>query len=419
MWKFKFYGFFKNLQFFEPYLLLIFINWGYSFFQIGIFVMIREIFTYLFEIPSGIMADKYGKKNELLLCFLFYILSFFLYFLGPGWFAVIFASILYGLGEAFRSGTHKAMELQWMEKKGLLKYKAYIYGKTRSWSLYGSTLNSVLAIVIVFFIPAEKWIFLLATIPFILDFLLISSYPSYMNIKLEKSKLKWHQQLKQDFLDLFTVFKNRRLRKGVFTSATFDSIFKSLKDYIQPIIKIFIVAILINYSLDETQEDFYIKLILGIIYAIFYLVSSFSSKNAYNVIQRIKNTKRTIDLLFDFFAILLLLEAIFMWLKVPILIILIYMVIYGVYNLRRPMLVGYIGELAPKNQRATVLSVESQIKSFLTFLLAPILGIIVDYTSIQVLFIILAAVIIGVNFLFLRGECSTQEINCDSADSIN
>ncbi|WP_371805650.1 MFS transporter [Candidatus Lokiarchaeum ossiferum] len=419
MWKFKFYGFFKNLQFFEPYLLLIFINWGYSFFQIGIFVMIREIFTYLFEIPSGIMADKYGKKNELLLCFLFYILSFFLYFLGPGWFAVIFASILYGLGEAFRSGTHKAMELQWMEKKGLLKYKAYIYGKTRSWSLYGSTLNSVLAIVIVFFIPAEKWIFLLATIPFILDFLLISSYPSYMNIKLEKSKLKWHQQLKQDFLDLFTVFKNRRLRKGVFTSATFDSIFKSLKDYIQPIIKIFIVAILINYSLDETQEDFYIKLILGIIYAIFYLVSSFSSKNAYNVIQRIKNTKRTIDLLFDLFAILLLLEAIFMWLKVPILIILFYMVIYGVYNLRRPMLVGYIGELAPKNQRATVLSVESQIKSFLTFLLAPILGIIVDYTSIQVLFIILAAVIIGVNFLFLRGECSTQEINCDSADSIN
>lgn len=419
MWKFKLYGFFKNLQFFEPYLLLIFINWGYSFFQIGIFVMIREIITYIFEIPSGILADKYGKKNELLLCFVFYILSFFFYFLGPGWLVVIFGSIFYGLGESFRSGTHKAMELQWMEKKGLLKYKAYIYGKTRSWSLYGSTLNSVLAIVIILLIPAENWIFLLATIPFILDFLLISSYPSYMNLKLEKSKLKWHQQLKQDFQDLFLVFKNRRLRKGVFTSATFDSIFKSLKDYIQPIMKIFIVAILINYSLDETQEDFYIKLILGIIYAIFYFVSSFSSKNAYNVIQRIKNTKRAIDLLFDLFAILLLLEAIFMWLKVPILIILFYMIIYAVYNLRRPMLVGYIGELAPKKQRATVLSVESQIKSFLTFLLAPILGIIVDYTSIQISFLILAAVIIGVNYLFLRGECTIKEDNCDSADSIN
>ncbi len=418
MWKFKLYGFFKNLQFFEPYLLLILINWGYSFFHIGILVMIREVFTYVFEIPSGILADKYGKKNELLWCFVFYIISFLFYFLGPGWIVVILASIFYGLGESFRSGTHKAMELQWMEKEGLLKYKAYVYGKTRSWSLYGSTINSIFAILIILVIPAENGIFLLAIIPFLLDFLLISTYPSYMNKRMPKSDLKWHQQLKQEFVDLIKIFKNQRLRKGVTTSATFDSIFKSLKDYIQPIIQGFILVVLINYSLDESQEDFWLKLILGIIYALFYFVSSFSSRNAYFIIQRMKNTKKTIDLLFDLLAVLLLLETIFMWLEVPIMIILLYMLIYATYNLRRPILVGYIGELAPKDQRATILSVESQIKSMLTFVLAPILGLIADLTSIATLFVILAVVIFVVNFLFLRGEGSLSEDAREDADSL-
>ena len=108
--RFCLYGAIKNLQFFEAFLIIILIDWGYNLFQIGLLQSIIHAFTYIFEVPSGVIADQFGKKNELLLCFVFYIISFVLYALGELSFTLlVFASVFYGLGEAFRSGTHKAM----------------------------------------------------------------------------------------------------------------------------------------------------------------------------------------------------------------------------------------------------------------------------------------------------------------------
>lgn len=76
IWKFCFYGFFKNLKFFEPYLFIYLLSKDLSFLEIGILYSIREAFKYIFEVPSGIIADNYGKRNELMTCFLFYIASF-------------------------------------------------------------------------------------------------------------------------------------------------------------------------------------------------------------------------------------------------------------------------------------------------------------------------------------------------------
>ena len=66
------------------------------------------------EVPSGVFADHLGKKNCLLLSFAFYIVSFGFYVFGKWSFGLlVLASIFYGMGEAFRSGTHKAMIMVW------------------------------------------------------------------------------------------------------------------------------------------------------------------------------------------------------------------------------------------------------------------------------------------------------------------
>ncbi|MFA7423200.1 MAG: MFS transporter, partial [Acholeplasmataceae bacterium] len=107
--KFGFYGLLKNLRFFEPYMLIYFLTSGINLFYIGILFSIREIIVYIFEIPSGVIADRYGKKTELVICFLFYITSFVIFFIGREFYIFVIAMILYALGEAFRSGTHKSM----------------------------------------------------------------------------------------------------------------------------------------------------------------------------------------------------------------------------------------------------------------------------------------------------------------------
>ena len=108
---------------------------------------------YVFEVPSGVIADYFGKKNELLASFGFYMVSFGLYAVGEKSFGVLVAaSALYGLGEAFRSGTHKAMILMWLDRHGITKHKKFVYSRTRSFSNLGSALNAVLSVLIVVFL---------------------------------------------------------------------------------------------------------------------------------------------------------------------------------------------------------------------------------------------------------------------------
>ena len=417
MWKFRFYGFFKNLRFFEPFLLIMLINIGLSLFEIGLLISIREIITYIFEIPSGIIADKFGKKRELLFCFVFYIISFIFYFFGidpslpySNLVFLVIASIFFGLGESFRSGTHKAMELLWMEKEDLLEYKTHVYGSTRSYSLLGSALSAILAIFLIIYIPASKWIFLITIIPYILDFILIASYPSYMNDHQPITGGYWNQ-LKFGFKGVKPTLKSKRIRKAIFSSAIYDAIYKTLKDYIQPIMVVFISILLIQIGKEEIDietKDIYISVFLGGLYCIFYLISSLASKNAFKVKKLFHHAKTSMDILFDLFAFILLLEAIFMWIKIPIVIILLYLLIYVFENFRRPLAVDYMGEIMPKEERATILSVESQIKSIAVFIFAPLFGFIADY-SIALLFLILAISMVIINHVFLTGRPHSEE----------
>ena len=65
-YKFCMYGFLKNLRFFEPFLILFFVEQGLSFLQIGTLYAIREIATNLLEIPTGIIADALGRRRTLI-----------------------------------------------------------------------------------------------------------------------------------------------------------------------------------------------------------------------------------------------------------------------------------------------------------------------------------------------------------------
>jgi len=53
---------------------------GFSYFQIGSLISIREITRNIFEIPSGIFADQIGRKKSLQICFIMYIISFILFY---------------------------------------------------------------------------------------------------------------------------------------------------------------------------------------------------------------------------------------------------------------------------------------------------------------------------------------------------
>jgi hypothetical protein len=56
-YKFSAYGFFKNLRFFDPFLLLFFLEKGLGYGQVGLLYAVKEISVNLLEVPSGMLAD--------------------------------------------------------------------------------------------------------------------------------------------------------------------------------------------------------------------------------------------------------------------------------------------------------------------------------------------------------------------------
>ncbi len=392
--KFCFYGFLKNLKFFEPFLIIYLLNSRLSLFKIGVLYSIREIMNYIFEIPSGIFADHYGKKTELYLCFSLYILSFVMFFIGGTFGAFIIAMVLFGMGEAFRSGTHKAIIMTYLEEKDWFSLKTLVYGRTRAYSLIGSSISAFASIIFVLSFSNLKMLFLLCIIPYILDFMLIASYPKRFNEKHE-NKFSLRIFVKKSVAQLKGITKNKTIMKTVTSSSLFDAIFKSIKDYIQPILQAIIlgssVSLLSNLGADDE-----LKVYLGIVYGALYILSSLASRNVYRL-RNLKSSRFLMNMFFDVLAVAFILLSIFMKLNAAYIIVLLYFIIYIVKDARRPLFVDVIGDCMAKKERVTVLSIESQFKALFMAIFAPVCGFIADKFSISVLFLILGAVFIVVN----------------------
>lgn len=382
--KFCLYGFLKNLMFFEPYLYIYLIQVMHlSLFQIGTLFSIRGIIIYLFEVPSGIFADQYGKKNELMFCFIFYIASFFFFFLGGSYAIVAIAMVFFGLGEAFRSGTHKAMIYAYLEQKDWFEHKIFVYGRTRSFSLIGSSLSAFTAIFLIIKLPRMQWIFLFSIIPYILDFLLIWSYPDTLNEPVE-STISIKKFFTYSIEQIKNVFANKSLRKVVISSSLFDAIFKVLKDYIQPILKDIILVSGI-YLIASMEADTQLKIILGLIYGVMYIFSSWISRNVYRLNLKYKSDK-LMDISFDILGVVFFIMFFAIKTKIMLAVILLYFFLYLLKDGRRPLAVDVFGDYMKRNERATVMSIESQVGSLFMIVLAPLFGYIADKFGIAILF---------------------------------
>jgi MFS family permease len=398
IWKFGFYGLLKNLKFFEPYLFIYLLAMGINLFQIGILFAIREVITYIFEVPSGIFADHYGKKTELLICFVFYVISFVVFFLGKGFWLMAVAMLFFGLGEAFRSGTHKAMIYSYLEQKGWFDEKTFVYGRTRSFSLIGSAVSAFVSIIFVLNLPAMRWIFLITTLPYILDFFLILSYPNSLNEKRE-TDMSIAKFWKNSVTQIKSIFKKSILTKLLISSSLYDAIFKTSKDYIQPILKLTILAsgfmLFSNLSSDEN-----VKVILGIVYGVFYIFSSLASRNAYRL-NRLTDSHKLMNILFDVMGVICLSLFFVIRNNWSFVVIALFFVLFLIKNARRPLWVDVAGDLMEKRERATVMSIDSQFRAIFMIVLAPLLGYIAENLSIATAFLFLGGFMLFVN-LFLK-----------------
>jgi MFS family permease len=77
--RFSLYGFLKNQRYFEPFIILFFLQEGLSFTGIGFLIAFRVGMINLMEIPTGAVADLFGRRRSMMFSFIAYIVSFLIF----------------------------------------------------------------------------------------------------------------------------------------------------------------------------------------------------------------------------------------------------------------------------------------------------------------------------------------------------
>lgn len=377
--KFCSYGFLKNLRFFDPFLILFFLEKGLGFLEIGILYSTREIVLMISEIPSGVISDALGRRKTLVISFAVYIISFIVFFVSESYAIILLAMILFAFGDAFRTGVHKAMIFNYLKIKGWGEYKVDYYGRTRSWSQTGSAVSALISALFVFFYGSYTIIFLVSIIPYLLDMILVLSYPKYMDgIKGTLSKKLIVERFRDISVATIQSVKKLRFISTLTNLSIYTAYYRIVKDYIQPIIQVFALSIpfMIYYTQDQK-----VAVATGVIYTILFMISAIASRNAGSMKKVFKNYKKAmnISLIIGFLAGLSL--AFFFITEIYVIVFIGFILIVVIENLRKPIGIGLIADISEDKAMATTLSITSQAKSVLAAIIAPILGYFADLYS--------------------------------------
>jgi len=390
-YKFCLYGFFKNLKFFDPYLILFFLDSGLSFLEIGVLLSVREIVTNLVEIPSGMVADVVGRRRAMLFSFACYIISFLIFFLFPVYGMFVLAMVFFGFGEAFRSGTHKAMILEYLRIKGIPELRVHYYGHTRGWSQAGAAVSAVIAALLVFGSGSYRIVFISSVIPYTLDLILILTYPRELDG--ETGGAGWSLKgLTRRFTAVFRGFirtlGDPGFRRAMLSSSVYDGFFESVKDYIQPVMQQAVLGLPVLLMLGEERRT---ALFIGMVYAGIYVFTSIASRNAGTVSDRFPRISGMLNVTYGMSVGVMAAAGLVILLGVPAAAVALLVVYFLIKNLRRPMALGFLSERIQNQLMATGLSAESQAKTLSVALLAPLMGFLADKLGIGFGLVVVAA----------------------------
>lgn len=389
-YKFSAYGFLRNLRFFDSFLLLFLLEKGMNYSQIGLLYAVKEIALNVFEIPSGIIADTFGRKKSLAFSFLAFICSFLVFYLSYSFILFVLAFTIFGIADSFRTGTHKGMIMDYLKLNGWSNYKTAYYAHTRSWSQIGLALSALIAGAVVLYAGSYQSIFIYSIIPYALNLLLLISYPAILDQTPSHGTTSTiSQKVVQATREFVQSIRRPVVFKLMASSAIHTAFQKSVKDYIQPAMVLAISTIPAILDLDEKQKN---GLYIGLIYFVIYLFTSKASRLAAMVVSS-KVKKWAYRLLIVGFAAGvfsgMLYDLTMGWLS-----LIAFSFVFLAENMRKPIMTGLVADAVPVNVLTSVLSAQSQLRTILSVVISIAVGVSADLFGVGIALAVVSGVLI-------------------------
>lgn len=143
IWKMSIYRFLDAVKLVGVIFVLLFAHNGMSPFQISILIGIWSLTSLLLEVPLGTVADKYPRRNLLIIASLVHVVGFVLWLKGGFTFYAL-GFVLWGFKNALVSGTQEAFVFDELRVYGKESLYEKVNGKLESAFWTGITVSAVL-----------------------------------------------------------------------------------------------------------------------------------------------------------------------------------------------------------------------------------------------------------------------------------
>jgi len=371
----KFYlaSFLKNQIYFVPIIVLFFQDLGLSYSQIFWVFTIGAAFSFIIEIPTGVIADLYGNRKSIIVSKFLIFVSFILFALSGGFIGLLIANLIYELGKSFRSGTETAYVYNYLsETPG-----APSYTKIKINQKFYARLSESLAALFGGFVAYKlgfSMVFYIAAIPALINFLQTLSWEK---LNIEKGavtkKFIWQDNLAFTRNSFKELRQNKVVVRIILNISLFSASFAALDKFIQPYMK--------NSGI-ELQY-------FGAIYAGSLILVAFLVKFAAKLEDKIGGQK---IMNYSSFAAL-----------IPLLIlgfgtgaawtVALFFIVLIIDNLRSPVANNLFHEQVSSENRATMGSILELVSSVNKLWILPIVGYMADIYSIKTAILLIAAII--------------------------
>ena len=179
---------------------LLFSNHGLNPFQISLLISFWSLTTILTEVPFGVLADTYSRKNLLILGLVLRVIGFGFWMMG-GFVNYAIGFILWGLKNTLTSGTLEGLvydELAYYKKEDLYEEVSGKMGSAFSLGLFLSAIFGGLVAQISF-----SWVLVASIITSLLGALILSTLKSVKAVQ-STGEVNYYQTLRNAVLEIRT-----------------------------------------------------------------------------------------------------------------------------------------------------------------------------------------------------------------------
>lgn len=351
--RFYAYSFLKSLLFFLPIVVVFFKNCNLNFTEIFLLETLGAIGAVFFEVPTGVIADYFGKKKSLMAGMLMLIVSNVIFYSASGFLVFAIGQLIWALGGTLLSGADTALLYDVLHDDNKENFKKY-QGTSRFIGLMGISLSSLIGGYISSY--SMRITFVFTAIAFIICFFIIGSIK---NIKEE-------QRQKIGYTLIITnSFKLIKTNKWLLWLFLYSGVFGAIFNIIKPLSQVYM-------NISGLDIRFF-----GIASTYFFLVAAISSKLA-NVFEKKFNHWSYFIL-----GVLLIFTVITLSFSVMKLGFLLFGIIFFAMSICSIIIEHEILKISTSNMNSTVLSFNNLFNRLLFAISAPIFGYYLELLSFQ------------------------------------